>query len=118
MRRKEHPVVIKSYKNTLLLQTLHFPYELREPEEVEKVKEEGKLEVSEEEINLSKELVKKLSGEFNIGEFEDKFEDAIKEVIEKRAKGEEVEIKKEEKEKKGEEGKLKEKLEASLKTSS
>ncbi|HDD04929.1 MAG TPA: Ku protein [Candidatus Aenigmarchaeota archaeon] len=92
MKNKEYVVALTPYKGGLLLSTLHYAYEIRGMPEVEEVK------VSKEELELAKELIRKMSMKLDMSKFKDEYAEAFKEMIKKKLKGEKIEVKVEERE--------------------
>lgn len=111
IREKEHICTIGSYRNGLLLTTLNYAYEIRDMDRLEELEEAPQL--SERELELAKDLVNRLYEEaFNIAEFRDTFAEELKELVKKKAAGEEVVVR--EQPRKMEEADLLRALEASL----
>jgi DNA end-binding protein Ku len=86
LREKEYPVLIHPYKNVLVLTTLRYAGEITEPTSLEDLR--GLKEPSKEELDLAKKIVADLSGEFDITEYTDTYEEKVKALIEKKMKGE------------------------------
>ena len=102
MREKEYACAITSYKQGLLLTTLNYAYEVRDISKVDNLDEKPKL--MKQEIELAKELLNKLYNEnFNISQFKDTFAEELEKLLKRAARGEVIEIKKEEKKEKKEE---------------
>ncbi len=87
VRSKERLVVIRNYKNLMLLSTLFYSYEIRNPEEVIV----NKVNIPDEELNLAVELVNSFKTKFEIDKYHDRFFDALKELINFKIKGEKIE---------------------------
>lgn len=88
IREKEYLVLVHPYKNALVLTTLRYPYEIADPNDLEdlnKIKEPTK-----EELDLAKKIVADLSGEFDITEYRDTYQEKVKALIEKKMKGETI----------------------------
>ena len=88
LRNKEYLVAIYSYKNGLLMHTLHYAYEIRNINEIESLK--TKARYSKEEERLAMELVNKLSMKFDIKKFKDRYAEALKEIIKAKLKGKKI----------------------------
>jgi DNA end-binding protein Ku len=88
IREKEYPVLVHPYKNALVLTTLRYAYEIADPSDLEdlnRIKEPAK-----EELDLAKKIVGDLSGEFDITEYRDTYQEKVKALIEKKMKGETI----------------------------
>lgn len=91
MREKEYVCSIESYKEGLLLTTLNYAHEIRDISQIESLS--GAPAPKEGELKLARELVDKLtSEEFAIKDYKDTFAEDLKEYVEKKAKGEKIEI--------------------------
>jgi len=90
MRGKEHIVGIRAYRNGLLMSTLFYAQEIVP---MSSISELGDLEkTGKEELELANVLVERLSGEFDPGEFKDRYREAVVEVIKQKARGVEPEL--------------------------
>lgn len=113
MREKMYTCSIESYRDGLLLSTLHYGYEIRDIYEIKELKSKPKL--AKQELGLAKQLIEKITvKDFNINDFKDTFYESLKALIKKKAKGEKIIIEKKEKVKVKEENLIKA-LKASLK---
>ncbi len=88
IRSNERLVLIQSYKNVLLLNTLFYAYEIRDPSEIVV----NSVELKENELNLAKELFVSMRTKFDISKYHDRFLDALKELINAKLKGEELKV--------------------------
>ncbi len=88
IRDKEYPVLIYPYKNALVLTTLRYPHEIADPGQLEELKDLK--EPSSEELNLAKKIVTDLSGEFDITDYRDSYQEKLTALIEKKIKGEPI----------------------------
>jgi DNA end-binding protein Ku len=79
LHEKEHLVVIRAYKNGLLLTTLYYPYELRDIAQLEELK--AKVSISKQEFELAAKLIEKMTSEPDLNAYEDTFEKRLKEVL-------------------------------------
>jgi DNA end-binding protein Ku len=85
MRGQEYLVAVRPCSRGLLLETLHYEDEIRKTDPFfssisEKPAEKDLLEVA-------KQLIDKKSGPFDAGAFEDRYADAIRELLKAKAKG-------------------------------
>jgi len=80
MHEKDYIVLIRAYKRGLLLTTLHYPYEIRNIDELEELKE--KPEISKKELQLASILLASLTKkEINLEEFRDTFAERLKKAL-------------------------------------
>lgn len=86
LRTKEYPVLLHAYKGALVLTTLRYAYEIADPSNFEELKELKQPEKKE--LDLATKIVADLSGEFEIDEYEDTYEERIRQLIAKKLKGE------------------------------
>jgi DNA end-binding protein Ku len=92
LRTKEYPALVHAYKDSLVLTTLRYAYEVMDPhgfEELKELKEPGKTE-----LELAKKIITDLAGEFDITEYEDRYKQRVEELIKKKLKGETIVIEK------------------------
>jgi DNA end-binding protein Ku len=88
LRTKEYPVLLHAYRGALVLTTLRYAYEIADPscfEELKELKEPEKKE-----LDLAKRIVVDLSGDFDIAEYKDAYEERIRQLIAKKMKGETI----------------------------
>jgi DNA end-binding protein Ku len=71
-----------------VLETMFWPDEIRAAD-FETVHEDGK--IREQEVEMAKTLIENLSGSWNPQEYQDDYREALLEVVEKKAEGEEIE---------------------------
>lgn len=89
LRDKEHLATVRLKDGTFVLETMHWPDEIREPqfEELEK-----KARVSDAEVKMARQLVQQLSTEFHPEEFEDEYRQRLEELVEQKVEGQEVTV--------------------------
>jgi len=92
LRTKEYPVLVHPYKGVLVMTTLHYAYEVADPNSLEETKELK--EPSKEQLALAEKIINDLSGEFNISEYKDTFKDKVEELVDKKLKGETIVVEK------------------------
>ena len=113
MREKEHVCAIEAYRQGLLLTTLNYEYEIRDITQVDGLDEPPHL--SQVEMDLARQLLSQITvDEFDMTRFHDTFEEELKELVERKARGETIAIHKREYARTTEEN-LVEALKASLK---
>jgi DNA end-binding protein Ku len=89
LREKEHLATIRLMDGVFVLETMHWPDEIRNPEfeELEK-----KIDVRDAEVKMARQLIQQLSGDFNPEEFADDYRTRLEELVERKVEGEEVTV--------------------------
>jgi DNA end-binding protein Ku len=88
LRTKEYPILLHAYKGALVLTSLRYAYEIADPSNFEEISELPKPEKKE--LDLATKIISDLSGEFDINEYKDAYEERIQQLIEKKLKGETI----------------------------
>lgn len=88
MRGREHLVAIRPCGKGLLLETLRYAEEVRRSDSVFEDIDEPDLD--DEMMELAESLIEKKSGPFEPADFEDKYEQALRALIEEKAEGEDI----------------------------
>jgi DNA end-binding protein Ku len=90
---REHVITLEARGKGLLGMTLRYPYEVRkEGEYFDDIPDE---KIPKDMLELASHIVETKSGHFNPDEFEDHYEDALKELLKKKQAGEKIEAPKE-----------------------
>jgi DNA end-binding protein Ku len=90
---REHVIAITPRGRGLMGTLLRFPYEVRDSGEY--FDDISSVKITKDMMDLAKHIVETKRGHFKPQEFEDHYEHALQELIEKKAKGEKIEIAKE-----------------------
>ena len=90
---REHVIAIAPRGKGLMGTLLRFPYEVRDSGEY--FDDIPNVKLTKDMMDLARHIVETKSGHFKPQEFEDHYEHALKELIEKKAKGEKIEAPKE-----------------------
>jgi DNA end-binding protein Ku len=90
---REHIIALEARDNGMLGLTLRYPYEVRKPDEYFADIEDEK--VPKDMLELATHIVETKRGKFQPEKFEDEYEDALKELLRKKQKGEKIEQPKE-----------------------
>ena len=86
---REHIIALEARDNGMLGMTLRYPYEVRKQAEYfDEIPDE---KVPKDMLDLALHIVETKRGDFDPEKFEDQYEDALRELIEKKAKGEKIE---------------------------
>ena len=89
MRNKDYLVVLRAYKNLLLLTTLFYQDEIRPPEFPEL---EEKVKVSKSELKLATELIRKLTKHFDLSKFKNQYKELMLQLIEAKISGKKIKL--------------------------
>jgi DNA end-binding protein Ku len=89
LRDKEHLSTIRLKDDVFVLETMHWPDEIREPEFEELSK---KVEVRDQEVKMARQLIQQLSDEFKPDQFEDEYRVKLQELAERKVEGQEVTV--------------------------
>lgn len=88
IRSKEQLAIIRVYENTLVMETIHFPDEVRNVEDVPNVPEASQIEKKELETAIL--LIDQLTTEFTPEKYTDEYRTALLQLIEAKKAGAEV----------------------------
>lgn len=88
IRSKEQLAVLRVYKNTLVMETIHYPDEVRNSEDVPNVPEVDK--VTKKEIDTAILLIDQLTTDFEPEKYTDDYRTALLELIESKRTGKEM----------------------------
>ncbi|WP_338447873.1 Ku protein [Niallia oryzisoli] len=88
IRSKEQMAVIRVLENTLVMETIHFPDEVRSSQDVPNVPEEDK--VTKKELDTAILLIDQLTTEFDASKYTDEYRTALLDLIESKRSGQEV----------------------------
>lgn len=90
IRSKEQLAVIRIYENTLVVETIHYPDEVRDVKDVPNVPAETAK--AEKELETAKMLIDQMSADFKPEKYQDEYRTALMELIEAKKDGEDVTI--------------------------
>jgi DNA end-binding protein Ku len=92
LRTKEYPAIVHAYKDALVLTTMRYTYDVADPHNVEDL---SKLKTPEKaELEIAIKIINELSGEFDITDYKDTYREKVKELIQKKMKGEKIVVEK------------------------
>ena len=92
LRSKEHLVAIRPRDGVLTLETMLFADEVMSPDDLDEAPEDGKAKVGKKELEMARQLIDSLSGDFKPEKYSDEYRDRVLDMIERKAEGEEVVI--------------------------
>jgi len=87
LRDREDVVLLTEHKGGLILYKLRYPYEIRKMEDVPDL---GDAEVDDAQLKLAEQLVDSLSTKFTDINFDDRYRDALLELVEQKVAGKEI----------------------------
>jgi DNA end-binding protein Ku len=93
MRSKEHLAALRVYDGALVMETLHYPDEIRQTGHIPGLNED--VDVNEQELSMAKQLVEQLTTAFEPEKYKDEYRDNVMELVESKVSGDEVKIAKE-----------------------
>ncbi|MGP4076814.1 non-homologous end joining protein Ku [Halobacillus sp. K22] len=88
IRSKEQLAIVRVYQNTLVMETIHFPDEVRQSKDVPNVPEET--ELSKKEVSTAVTLIDQLTAEFDPEKYKDEYRTALLDLIEAKRNNEEI----------------------------
>jgi DNA end-binding protein Ku len=87
---REHIIMLEARENGMMGVTLRYPYEVRAAKEY--FDDIDKEKIPKDMLDLALHIVETKKGKFDPSRFEDQYEDALKELIEKKRKGQKIEV--------------------------
>jgi DNA end-binding protein Ku len=88
MRSKEQLSVVRVYENTLVMETIHYPDEVRISKDVPNVPEND--DISQKELETATMLIEQLTSEFQPENYHDEYRERLSQLIESKQTGEKV----------------------------
>jgi DNA end-binding protein Ku len=85
IRNKQHLAALRTYERSLLLETMYYPDEIRQPESVD-----GRGQLPKAEVEMAKSLVENLSEPFKPDKYDDRYRKELLALIRKKAKGQKL----------------------------
>ena len=89
MRTKEYLCAIRPYDGILALETMYFPDEVVDKKDVPGVPER-RAKVGDKELKIATSLIESLTSEFKPASYRDSYREAVLDMIDRKAKGEEM----------------------------
>lgn len=90
LRQKESLVAVRPMGDVLAMATMLFADEVVDPKTIEDLAGVGDIETTEKELGIAKQLIESLAGPFDPGKYRDSYRDAVMEMIERKASGEQI----------------------------
>ena len=92
IRSKEQLVAIRPRGDVLAMSTMIFADEVVDPERIDELPDPDEISASERELDIARQLVDSLAGEFEPGKYRDTYRDEVLALIERKAEGEEIAV--------------------------
>jgi DNA end-binding protein Ku len=92
IRSKEQLVAIRPVAGVLGMATMLFADEVLSPDRVDEITEAGEVKVTKRELDIAKQLVESLAGDFEPQKYSDTYRQQVLEMIERKAQGEEIAV--------------------------
>jgi DNA end-binding protein Ku len=89
LRDKEHLATVRLKDDLFVLETMHWPDEIRQPEFEELDK---KVTVRDPEVKMARQLIQQLSADFNPEEFTDEYRTRLEQLVEQKVDGQEITV--------------------------
>lgn len=89
IRDKEHLATIRLKEDVFVLETMHWPDEIREPSFDELGQQ---IDLRDNEVKMARQLIQQLSSDFEPEQFTDEYRAALEEMIQRKVEGEEVTV--------------------------
>lgn len=87
LRQKEQLCTLRVYGDAIAMETMFYPDELRSANDLELP---GEVDLGEKEMRMAKSLVDMLTGDFEPEKYHDNYREALIELIERKAEGQEI----------------------------
>ena len=93
IRSKENLVALRAYNGAITMETMLFPDEVVEPSTIEDLDAvDGNVKTTKRELDMAKQLIESLSGDFDPSGFRDEYRDRVLDLIERKAAGETITV--------------------------
>jgi DNA end-binding protein Ku len=93
IRSKENLVALRSYGGAITLETMLFPDEVVDPESIEELAAtDGDVKTTKRELDMAKQLIESLSGDFEADQYRDEYRERVLDLIERKAAGETITV--------------------------
>lgn len=92
IRQKESLVALRPKDDVLALATLLFADEVVDPSTIDELAAAAEVETTKRELDIAKQLVESLAGEWEPGKYQDVYRSQVLDLIERKAAGEEIAV--------------------------
>src|SRR4051794_13683977 len=83
IRSKENLVALRAHEGAITLETMLFPDEVVDPDSIEEIAADGNAKTTKRELDMAKQLIESLSGDFKASEYKDEYREAVLDMIER-----------------------------------
>jgi DNA end-binding protein Ku len=90
LRNKEHLAAIRPMEGALTMATMRFADEVVKPDDLDGVLPEDDVKIDKREVEMAKKLIDSLAADFDAGKYRDEYREELLDLIERKAKGEDV----------------------------
>jgi DNA end-binding protein Ku len=90
MRGKQYLGAIRTQEDGMVLETMHFPDEVRDAGDLDEMEAVSGVEVSDRELAAAKQLVDTLTSEWDPTKYEDTYRQQVLELLQRKAEGEDI----------------------------
>jgi DNA end-binding protein Ku len=93
IRSKENLVALRSYDGAITMETMLFPDEVVNPDSIEELSaSDGEVKTTKRELDMAKQLIESLSGDFDASQYKDEYRERVLDLIERKAAGETITV--------------------------
>ncbi len=92
IRSKEQLVAIRPREDVLTMETLLFGDEVVPPADLGELPDPDEVKASKKEVDMARQLIESLTTEFDPSKYHDEYREAVLEMIERKAQGEEISV--------------------------
>jgi len=92
IRQKESLVALRPEGDVLGMSTMLFSDEVSDPSRIEELEAAREVKVKKAELDIAKQLVDSLAGDFDPGKYKDDYRDRVLDLIDRKAAGEEIAV--------------------------
>ena len=92
IRSKEQLVALRPRGEVLTMETLLFGDEVVDPEEIGDLPDTDEVKASKREVDMARQLIDSLSSDFDPDKYKDEYREAVLEMIERKADGQEIAV--------------------------
>jgi DNA end-binding protein Ku len=93
IRSKENLVALRSHQGAITMETMLFPDEVIQPDSIEELSAlDGDVKTTKRELDMAKQLIESLSGDFDPSGYHDEYRERVLDLIERKAAGETITI--------------------------
>ena len=93
IRSKENLVALRPHDGAITMETMLFPDEVIQPDSIEELAAaDGDSKTTKRELDMAKQLIESLSGDFDASQYRDEYRERVLDLIERKARGEDISV--------------------------